>query len=211
MSQFRLPRWVSPTSAATVAAATSSRAAWRSTASAATATCGAWSLRPPAAEVSTPPLWAARSGQGARVQPGVTVPFCVLCAGEEVTHLEFTPDSLLQPSADKTAFIDRLANSITKRKRSTPQKFLGEHLASTWSCVEVTLCTVATPSSHRVWPKLLRSCIYEQLRPPTCVPLIKGVVGVNRDSHWIHAARSPFEQVSPKLHRLFPLFIQIRI
>uniref|UniRef100_A0A3Q0SY32 IKAROS family zinc finger 4 n=1 Tax=Amphilophus citrinellus TaxID=61819 RepID=A0A3Q0SY32_AMPCI len=43
---------------------------------------------------------------------------------------EFIPDPLLQPSSDKMAFIDRLANSITKRKRSTPQKFVGEHLAA---------------------------------------------------------------------------------
>lgn len=42
-------------------------------------------------------------------------------------ELEFIPDSFLQPSADKKAFIDRLANSITKRKRSTPQKFVGEN------------------------------------------------------------------------------------
>lgn len=46
-------------------------------------------------------------------------------AGEEIRELEFIPDSLLQPSSDKMAFIDRLANSITKRKRSTPQKFVG--------------------------------------------------------------------------------------
>ncbi|TNN65641.1 Zinc finger protein Eos [Liparis tanakae] len=47
-------------------------------------------------------------------------------AGEEMRELEFIPDSLLQPSSDKMAFIDRLANSITKRKRSTPQKFVGQ-------------------------------------------------------------------------------------
>uniref|UniRef100_A0A3B3ZZ64 C2H2-type domain-containing protein n=1 Tax=Periophthalmus magnuspinnatus TaxID=409849 RepID=A0A3B3ZZ64_9GOBI len=46
--------------------------------------------------------------------------------GEDVKDLEIIPDSLLQPSSDKMAFIDRLANSITKRKRSTPQKFLGQ-------------------------------------------------------------------------------------
>lgn len=45
--------------------------------------------------------------------------------GEDVKDLEFIPDSLLQPSSDRMAFIDRLANSITKRKRSMPQKFLG--------------------------------------------------------------------------------------
>ncbi|XP_029135707.1 zinc finger protein Eos isoform X2 [Labrus bergylta] len=48
--------------------------------------------------------------------------------GEEMRELEFIPDSLLQPSSDKMAFIDRLANSITKRKRSTPQKFVGQKL-----------------------------------------------------------------------------------
>ncbi|XP_074522309.1 zinc finger protein Eos-like isoform X1 [Halichoeres trimaculatus] len=46
--------------------------------------------------------------------------------GEEMRELEYIPDSLLQPSSDKMAFIDRLANSITKRKRSTPQKFVGQ-------------------------------------------------------------------------------------
>ncbi|KAM3622008.1 uncharacterized protein V6R79_019189 [Siganus canaliculatus] len=45
---------------------------------------------------------------------------------DEMRELEFIPDSLLQPSSDKMAFIDRLANSITKRKRSTPQKFVGQ-------------------------------------------------------------------------------------
>ncbi|KAM8867676.1 zinc finger protein Eos-like isoform 1-T2 [Synchiropus picturatus] len=47
-------------------------------------------------------------------------------SGEEVRELELIPDSLLQPSSEKMAFIDRLANSITKRKRSTPQKFIGQ-------------------------------------------------------------------------------------
>ncbi|XP_015226102.1 PREDICTED: zinc finger protein Eos isoform X1 [Cyprinodon variegatus] len=46
--------------------------------------------------------------------------------GVEMRELEFVPDSLLQPSSDKMAFIDRLANSVTKRKRSTPQKFVGQ-------------------------------------------------------------------------------------
>ncbi|KAJ8358701.1 hypothetical protein SKAU_G00152260 [Synaphobranchus kaupii] len=46
--------------------------------------------------------------------------------GEDLRDLDFLPDSALPPSADKMTFIDRLANSITKRKRSTPQKFVGE-------------------------------------------------------------------------------------
>ncbi|XP_072308838.1 zinc finger protein Eos-like isoform X2 [Eucyclogobius newberryi] len=46
--------------------------------------------------------------------------------GEDVKDLEIISDSLLRPSLDKMSFIDRLANSITKRKRSTPQKFLGQ-------------------------------------------------------------------------------------
>ncbi|XP_053267805.1 zinc finger protein Eos isoform X3 [Pleuronectes platessa] len=53
-------------------------------------------------------------------------PSSALNPGEEMRELEFIQDSLLQPSADKMAFIDRLANSITKRKRSTPQKFVGQ-------------------------------------------------------------------------------------
>lgn len=36
----------------------------------------------------------------------------------------------LQPANDKIQFVDRLAISITKRKRSTPQKFLGEFFLS---------------------------------------------------------------------------------
>uniref|UniRef100_A0A3Q3JV01 C2H2-type domain-containing protein n=1 Tax=Monopterus albus TaxID=43700 RepID=A0A3Q3JV01_MONAL len=46
--------------------------------------------------------------------------------GEEMRELEFIPDSLLQPSSDKMTFIDRLTNITTKRKRSTPQKFVGQ-------------------------------------------------------------------------------------
>ncbi|XP_048344523.1 zinc finger protein Eos isoform X5 [Sphaerodactylus townsendi] len=46
--------------------------------------------------------------------------------GDEMRDLEMVPDSMLHSSADRPAFIDRLANSITKRKRSTPQKFVGE-------------------------------------------------------------------------------------
>uniref|UniRef100_A0AAY4ELE2 C2H2-type domain-containing protein n=1 Tax=Denticeps clupeoides TaxID=299321 RepID=A0AAY4ELE2_9TELE len=47
-------------------------------------------------------------------------------AAQGSPNLDAVADPLLQPSADKMTFIDRLANSITKRKRSTPQKFLGE-------------------------------------------------------------------------------------
>ncbi|NXN97173.1 IKZF4 protein, partial [Rhinopomastus cyanomelas] len=46
--------------------------------------------------------------------------------GEEMRELEMVPEALLHPSAERPAFIDRLANSLTKRKRSTPQKFVGE-------------------------------------------------------------------------------------
>ncbi|XP_043362397.1 zinc finger protein Eos isoform X5 [Dermochelys coriacea] len=46
--------------------------------------------------------------------------------GDEMRDLEMVPDSLLHPSSDRPMFIDRLSNSLTKRKRSTPQKFVGE-------------------------------------------------------------------------------------
>lgn len=48
---------------------------------------------------------------------------CVLSPGMEPMS---EPEAVLQPSTEKLSFIDRLVNTITKRKRSTPQKFLGE-------------------------------------------------------------------------------------
>ncbi|KAL6119672.1 uncharacterized protein ACO6RY_04197 [Pungitius sinensis] len=46
--------------------------------------------------------------------------------GEESANMEIITKPLLQPSNEKIQSADRLAISITKRKRSTPQKFLGE-------------------------------------------------------------------------------------
>ncbi|XP_036447760.1 zinc finger protein Eos [Colossoma macropomum] len=46
--------------------------------------------------------------------------------GEESRNMDMIPDPLVHPSSEKMTFIERVANSITKRKRSTPQKFLGE-------------------------------------------------------------------------------------
>uniref|UniRef100_A0A8C2YPI1 IKAROS family zinc finger 4 n=1 Tax=Chinchilla lanigera TaxID=34839 RepID=A0A8C2YPI1_CHILA len=47
-------------------------------------------------------------------------------SGDEMRDLEMVPDSMLHSASDRPTFIDRLANSLTKRKRSTPQKFVGE-------------------------------------------------------------------------------------
>uniref|UniRef100_A0A667WHF9 IKAROS family zinc finger 4 n=1 Tax=Myripristis murdjan TaxID=586833 RepID=A0A667WHF9_9TELE len=47
-------------------------------------------------------------------------------AQEESANLEPMTKPVPQPSNEKLPYVDRLANSITKRKRSTPQKFLGE-------------------------------------------------------------------------------------
>ncbi|XP_074537846.1 zinc finger protein Eos [Halichoeres trimaculatus] len=46
--------------------------------------------------------------------------------GEEPVKIEASMKPELQPPNDKFQIVDRLAISITKRKRSTPQKFLGE-------------------------------------------------------------------------------------
>nr|XP_020470667.1 zinc finger protein Eos-like isoform X2 [Monopterus albus]XP_020470675.1 zinc finger protein Eos-like isoform X2 [Monopterus albus]XP_020470684.1 zinc finger protein Eos-like isoform X2 [Monopterus albus]XP_020470691.1 zinc finger protein Eos-like isoform X2 [Monopterus albus]XP_020470698.1 zinc finger protein Eos-like isoform X2 [Monopterus albus] len=46
--------------------------------------------------------------------------------GEESVNMETITKPVLQPSNDRNQFVDRLAISFTKRKRSTPQKFLGE-------------------------------------------------------------------------------------
>lgn len=51
-----------------------------------------------------------------------------LSAGEESLNMETCVKPVLLPSNEKIQFGDRLAISITKRKRSTPQKFLGEFL-----------------------------------------------------------------------------------
>lgn len=49
-----------------------------------------------------------------------------LFTGEESLNMETITKPVLQPSNEKIQLVDRLAISITKRKRSTPQKFLGE-------------------------------------------------------------------------------------
>lgn len=49
-----------------------------------------------------------------------------LFSGEESVNMETVTKPVLQPSNEKIQHVDRLAISITKRKRSTPQKFLGE-------------------------------------------------------------------------------------
>ncbi|TSP79506.1 Zinc finger protein Eos [Bagarius yarrelli] len=46
--------------------------------------------------------------------------------GEECRNMDMISDPMIQPFSEKMTFIERVANSITKRKRSTPQKFLGE-------------------------------------------------------------------------------------
>ncbi len=52
-----------------------------------------------------------------------------LCSGDESHNVEMMSEPLIQSSSEKMSFIDRLANSITKRKRSTPQKFLGKPIS----------------------------------------------------------------------------------
>uniref|UniRef100_A0A3P9JUE4 IKAROS family zinc finger 4 n=1 Tax=Oryzias latipes TaxID=8090 RepID=A0A3P9JUE4_ORYLA len=44
---------------------------------------------------------------------------------QESVNMETVSKPVLQPSSEKIQFVDRLSVSITKRKRSTPQKFLG--------------------------------------------------------------------------------------
>ncbi|KAE8626459.1 hypothetical protein XENTR_v10006638 [Xenopus tropicalis] len=46
--------------------------------------------------------------------------------GEEIRDLELGPDAMMHPSSDPPSFMDRLACNLTKRKRSTPQKFMGK-------------------------------------------------------------------------------------
>ncbi|NWY08356.1 IKZF4 protein, partial [Nothoprocta ornata] len=64
-----------------------------------------------------------------RLQRGCSAPphgLCPVPPGDDMRDLEMVPDSLLHAPSERPSFIDRLANSLTKRKRSTPQKFVGE-------------------------------------------------------------------------------------
>lgn len=55
--------------------------------------------------------------------------------------MDVMADPLIQPLSEKMTFIERVANSITKRKRSTPQKFLGRLLSvhQLWVYIRQTL------------------------------------------------------------------------
>lgn len=50
-----------------------------------------------------------------------------LFAGEESVNMELITKPVHQPSNEKITFVDRLPISVTKRKRTMPQKFLGEY------------------------------------------------------------------------------------
>ncbi|XP_061300139.1 zinc finger protein Eos isoform X2 [Pezoporus flaviventris] len=67
-----------------------------------------------------------RSGRSSRKKGGAAAPRPRHPRGEEMRELEMVPEALLHPSSERPSFIDRLASSLTKRKRSTPQKFVGE-------------------------------------------------------------------------------------
>ncbi|NXL73217.1 IKZF4 protein, partial [Leptocoma aspasia] len=56
--------------------------------------------------------------------PGNFFSLCLRSAGEEIRELDMVPEALLHP--ERPTFIERLAGSFTKRKRSTPQKFVGK-------------------------------------------------------------------------------------
>lgn len=76
----------------------------------------------PRALAAESPAWvAACPSRGCRLNR-----VSLVLPGDEMRDLEIVPDSLLHPSSDRPTFIDRLANSLTKRKRSTPQKFVGK-------------------------------------------------------------------------------------
>lgn len=55
--------------------------------------------------------------------------------------MDMMADPLIQPLSEKMTFIERVANSITKRKRSTPQRFLGRLLSvyHLWVYIRQTL------------------------------------------------------------------------
>ncbi|XP_007909634.1 zinc finger protein Eos isoform X1 [Callorhinchus milii] len=116
---------------------------------------------------------------------------CLLSsAGEESRDMDVMPDHILQPAPDRPSFIDRLAHSIAKRKRSTPQKFVGDkHMRLNLSDVHFEMNSnfekdVEMMVPHVMDPSLGGALSFlgsEAMKPPrlpvtSCVPEITPVI-----------------------------------
>ncbi|XP_062893663.1 zinc finger protein Eos isoform X5 [Mobula hypostoma] len=123
-------------------------------------------------------------------------------AGEENRDIDVMPDHILQPAPDRPSFIDRLANSIAKRKRSTPQKFVGDkHIRLNLSDVHFEMNSsfekdVEMMAPHPMDQNLGSALSYlgtEAMRPPrlpmtSCLPEITPVISaVYSHVHPIHS------------------------
>ncbi|XP_055520318.1 zinc finger protein Eos isoform X8 [Leucoraja erinacea] len=123
-------------------------------------------------------------------------------AGEECRDIDVMPDHILQPVPDRPSFIDRLANSIAKRKRSTPQKFVGDkHIRLNLSDVHFEMNSsfekdVEMMAPHPMDQNLGSALSYlgtEAMRPPrlpitSCLPEITPVISaVYSHVHPIHS------------------------
>ncbi|XP_067880719.1 zinc finger protein Eos isoform X9 [Heterodontus francisci] len=123
-------------------------------------------------------------------------------AGEESRDMDVMPDHILQPAPDRPSFIDRLANSIAKRKRSTPQKFVGDkHIRLNLTDVHFEMNSnfekdVEMMAPHPMDQNLGSALSYlgtEAMRPPrlpmtSCMPEITPVISaVYSHVHPIHS------------------------
>ncbi|XP_067880706.1 zinc finger protein Eos isoform X2 [Heterodontus francisci] len=122
--------------------------------------------------------------------------------GEESRDMDVMPDHILQPAPDRPSFIDRLANSIAKRKRSTPQKFVGDkHIRLNLTDVHFEMNSnfekdVEMMAPHPMDQNLGSALSYlgtEAMRPPrlpmtSCMPEITPVISaVYSHVHPIHS------------------------
>lgn len=124
--------WENRLSATTVAAATNNKAHWRNIWNAAKIIWRAWTIRPQSTGSRKHRVTQThRSTASTLFNIPATATECIhqwlglSAAGEESANMEIISKRVLQPSSERIQFVERLANSITKRKRSTPQKFLG--------------------------------------------------------------------------------------
>ncbi|XP_072423474.1 zinc finger protein Eos isoform X2 [Chiloscyllium punctatum] len=122
--------------------------------------------------------------------------------GEENRDMDVMPDHILQPAPDRPSFIDRLANTIAKRKRSTPQKFVGDkHIRLNLTDVHFEVNSnfekdVEMMAPHPMDQNLGSALSYlgtEAMRPPrlpmtSCTPEITPVISaVYSHVHPIHS------------------------
>uniref|UniRef100_A0A3Q3D4F6 IKAROS family zinc finger 4 n=1 Tax=Hippocampus comes TaxID=109280 RepID=A0A3Q3D4F6_HIPCM len=111
---------------------------------------------------------------------------------ESKQEMEYIPDSPLHASSDKMTFVDRLASSVTKRKRSMPQKFVGEHVASGHEDLPVGRSQAASPSNG-----CQDSTDTESMPDEPCNSTAPGPTLHRNNGHHLHNTATPSHHAPP--------------